>query len=213
MGKRELSRRNFLQTSAAALTTLRAPHVHAAFSENFQVNIGLIGCGGRGTGALLDAVGAGATIIYPESASHTEEAEEGTAVKYKDIQVVALADLFENRLEDCHRNLKKIGRSIPKEHQFLGFDAHKQLLAIPEINYIILATPPHFRPIHLKAAIEAGKNVFMEKPAAVDIPGIKSVMESGRLAKQKGLGIVAGTQRRHSPNYVETIKRIHDGAI
>src|SRR3954447_13424444 len=107
MGKRELSRRNFLQTSAAALTTLRAPHVHAAFAENFQVNIGLIGCGGRGTGALLDAIGAGTKIIYPKSGYHTEDAEEGTTAKYKDIQVVALADLFENRLEHCHRNLKK----------------------------------------------------------------------------------------------------------
>jgi myo-inositol 2-dehydrogenase/D-chiro-inositol 1-dehydrogenase len=116
-------------------------------------------------------------------------------------------------MEACHGNLKKVGYDVPKERQFLGFDAHQKLLAIPEINYVILATPPHFRPMHLKAAIEAGKNVFMEKPAAVDIPGVKSVMESGRLAKQKGLGIVAGTQRRHSPNYVETIKRIHDGAI
>src|SRR3954454_24090482 len=134
---REVSRRNFLQTSAVAgagaLAALHAPHVHAAGSDDFVVKIGLIGCGGRGTGALLDAIGAGTKIIYPKSGYHTEDAEEGTTAKYKDIRVVALADLFENRLEHCHRNLKKIGRPVPKEHQFVGFDAHKKLLAIPEI--------------------------------------------------------------------------------
>src|SRR3954468_18430113 len=214
---RNVSRRNFLQTTAAttaaALTTLRAPHVHAAFSDNFQVKIGLIGCGGRGTGALMDAIGASTKIIYPQSGYHTEEVEEGTKVAHKDIQVLALADMFENRLEDCHHNLERIGMSVPTEHRFIGWDAYQKLLAIPEINYVILATPPHFRPMHLKAAIEAGKNVFMEKPAAVDVPGVKMVMAAGKLAKQKNLGIVAGTQRRHSPNYVETIRRLHDGAI
>ena len=97
--------------------------------------------------------------------------------------------------------------------RFTGFDAYKQLLAVPEINYVILTTPPHFRPMHLKAAIEAGKHVFMEKPVAVDVPGVKTVMEAGRLATQKGLGIAAGTQRRHAKSYQETIKRLHDGAI
>lgn len=212
-----LSRRNFLQTSAvvsaAAITTLRAPYVHAAGGDSFAVKIGLIGCGGRGTGALLDAIGAGTKIIYPQSGYHTEDVEEGTTVAHKDIQVLALADMFDKRLEDCHRNLEKVGKSVPKENRFIGWNAYQKLLAIPEINYVILATPPHFRPIHLKAAIEAGKNVFMEKPAAVDVPGVKMVMEAGRLAKEKHLGIAAGTQRRHSPNYVETIKRIHDGAI
>ena len=139
---------------------------------------------------------------------------EGTTVEQKDIKVVALADLFEDRLDHCHGNLHKLGIDVPKEHCFTGFDAYKQLLAMPEINYVILATPPHFRPMHLKAAIEAGKNVFMEKPVAVDVPGVKMVMEAGELAKQKGLGIAAGTQRRHSPRATsETIKRIHDGAI
>jgi myo-inositol 2-dehydrogenase/D-chiro-inositol 1-dehydrogenase len=84
---------------------------------------------------------------------------------------------------------------------------------VAEINYVILATPPHFRPLHLKAAIEAGKHVFIEKPVAVDVPGVKTVIEAGQLAKQKGLGIAAGTQRRHLKSYQETIKRIQDGAI
>ncbi len=212
-----VSRRNFLQASAvagaAAITALRAPYVHAASSDDFQVKIGVIGCGGRGTGALLDAIGAGTKVIYPSDTYHTEDVEEGAKATNKNIQVIALADLFENRMDDCHRNLKKVGFNVPKERQFLGIDADEKLLAIPEINYVILATPPHFHPMQLKAAIEAGKNVFMEKPAAVDVPGVKMVMEAGELAKKKKLGIAAGTQRRHSPNYRETIKRIHDGAI
>jgi predicted dehydrogenase len=212
-----VSRRNFLQTSAVvgagALAALHIPQVHAAGSEDFIVKIGLVGCGGRGTGALLDAIGAATKVIYPKHTYHTEDVVEGAKVTNKNIQVIALADMFENRMDDCHRNLEKVGYNVPKERQFLGFDSHKKLLAIPEINYVILATPPHFRPMHLKAAIEAGKNVFMEKPAAVDIPGIKTVLEAGELAKKKNLSIVAGTQRRHSPNYNETIKRIHDGAI
>jgi myo-inositol 2-dehydrogenase / D-chiro-inositol 1-dehydrogenase len=212
-----VSRRNFLQSSAlagaAALTTLRAPHVHAAFSENFAVKIGLIGCGGRGSGALLDAVGASTKIIYPQEGYHTEDADENAKIAHPDIQVIGLADMFQERIDHCHTQLKRVGLNVPKEHQFVGWDAYQKLLAIPDINYIILATPPHFRPMHLKAAIEAGKNVFMEKPGAVDVPGVKLVMEAGDLAKQKGLGIAAGTQRRHAPNYRETIKRIHDGAI
>jgi predicted dehydrogenase len=97
--------------------------------------------------------------------------------------------------------------------QFVGVEAYKQLLAIDEINYVILATPPHFRPVQLKAAVEAGKHVFFEKPAAVDPPGARMVMEAGQIAKQKGLGIAAGTQRRHMKSYQETIRRIQEGAI
>ena len=95
----------------------------------------------------------------------------------------------------------------------MGFDAYQKLLAVSEINYVILATPPHFRPLHLRAAIEAGKHAFIEKPAAVDGPGVRLVIEAGELARQKGLGISAGTQRRHLLSYNETIKRLQDGAI
>jgi predicted dehydrogenase len=214
---RSVSRRNFLQTSAVvgagALAAMHVPQVHAANGDDFVVKIGLIGCGGRGTGALMDCIGAATKVIYPKHTYHTEDVAEGAKVANKNIQVIALADMFENRMDDCHRNLQKVGYTVPKEHQFLGIHAYKKLLAIPDINYVILATPPHFRPTHVKAAVEAGKNVFMEKPAAVDVPGIKTVLEAGKLAKEKGLGIVAGTQRRHAPNYRETIQRIHDGAI
>jgi predicted dehydrogenase len=214
----ELSRRGFIHGSslavAGAIATLRAPHVHASSSEkDAGVKIGLIGCGGRGTGAVLDAVGAAVKSIYPEKGYHTEDVAEGATILRSDIQVLALADLFEERLARCHRNLAKVGLDVPKEQCFIGFDACEKLLAHPEINYVILATPPHFRPAHLKAAILAGKHVFMEKPAAVDVPGVKTVMEAGRLAAEKKLGVAAGTQRRHSPNYRETIRRLHDGAI
>jgi predicted dehydrogenase len=138
---------------------------------------------------------------------------EGTTISHKNITVVALADLFPDRLEYTRSDLAKLGIAIPAGQCFTGFDAYKQLLAIPEINYVIQATPPHFRPAHLMAAIQAGKNVFIEKPAAVDVPGAKLLLEAGELAKKKNLGIAAGTQRRHQRSYQETIKRIHDGAI
>ncbi|HEX4644028.1 MAG TPA: Gfo/Idh/MocA family oxidoreductase, partial [Verrucomicrobiae bacterium] len=102
---------------------------------------------------------------------------------------------------------------IGDDRCFVGFDAYQKVLALPDINYVILATMPHFRHIHLRAAVEAGKNIFMEKPVAVDGPGIRSVIESGEMAKKTGLAIVAGTQRRHQNDYNETIKRLHDGAI
>jgi predicted dehydrogenase len=109
--------------------------------------------------------------------------------------------------------MTKLGIAIPDSHCFTGFDAYQQLLELDEINYVILATPPHFRPQHLEAAINAGKNVFMEKPCAVDVPGVLTVMKSGDLAREKKLGIAAGTQRRHVKSYRETIERIHQGAI
>jgi predicted dehydrogenase len=216
--QQEVSRRGFIQGSsvavAGAIAALQVPHVHADRSETeIAIKIGVIGCGGRGTGALLNAVGAATKSIYPEKGYHTEDVAEGAKAANRNIQVLALADMFEDRLERCHRNAARAGFEVPKDQCFVGFDAYKKLLANPEINYVILATPPHFRPMHLKAAIDADKHVFMEKPAAVDAPGVKMVMEAGKLAGQKNLGIAAGTQRRHSPDYRETIKRIHDGAI
>src|SRR6187200_3763749 len=127
------SRRNFLQTSAVvgagALAALHIPQVHAANGEDFVVKIGLIGCGGRGTGAMMDCIGAATKIVYPKHTYHTEDVVEGAKVTNKNIQVIALADLFDNRMDDCHRNLQKVGYEVPKERQFLGFDAHKKLLA------------------------------------------------------------------------------------
>ncbi|GAB6185602.1 Gfo/Idh/MocA family protein [Thermopirellula anaerolimosa] len=210
-----ISRRRFVRDTtlgvAAAAVSWRT--VHGALNDDFQVKIGLIGCGGRGTGAVLNALGAATHVIYPSAGYHTEDVAENASVARPNIRVVALADVFPDRLQGCRAQLEKLNIKIPDEHCFTGFDAYKQLLAVEEINYVILAEPPHFRPAHLMAAVEAGKNVFMEKPAAVDVPGVKLVMQAGELAAQKGLGIAAGTQRRHQLSYRETIQRIHDGAI
>ncbi len=214
--KTNFSRRQFLQRSSLALAGAAAaplPFVHAAGQTDFEIKIGVIGCGGRGTGAVLDALGAATKVIYPSAGYHTEDVAEGATIEKKGIKVLALADLFEGRLTTCRQQLAKLGLQIPPKMCFTGFDAYKQLLAVPEVNYVILATPPHFRPVQLKAAIEAGKHVFMEKPAAVDVPGVKTVIEAGKLARQKGLGIAAGTQRRHRKDYQETIQRIQGGAI
>lgn len=214
------SRREFLKNSslaAAGLGMIQLPFVHTVKAEDAnseaEIFIGLVGCGGRGTGALMDALGAATKIIYPQSGYHTEDVAEGAQIQKKNIKVVALADLFEDRLDNCRQQLAKLGVDVPKQNCFTGFDAYKQVLAFPQINYVILATPPHFRPEQLMAAIEAGKNVFIEKPVAVDAPGVRTVLAAGELAKQKGLGIAAGTQRRHMDCYRETIQRIRDGAI
>jgi predicted dehydrogenase len=213
----DFSRRRFLKTTSLGIASVAAlteiPFVHAAEPAEIEIKIGLIGCGGRGTGAVLDAIGAATKVIYPDRGYHTEDVAEGAQVEKKNIQVVALADLFEDRLARCRAQLAKLGIEVPKQRCFVGFEAYQQLLAEPEVNYVIQATSPHFRPLHLKAAIEAGKHVFIEKPAAVDVPGVKLVMEAGELAKQKKLGIAAGTQRRHMKSYQETIQRIRDGAI
>jgi predicted dehydrogenase len=213
--KKALSRRQFIGGASAAvagaLSAAQIPYVHGQ-AAGAEIKIGLIGCGGRGTGAALDAIGAATRVIYPASGYHTEDAAGDTAAK-KDIKVVALADLFEDRLSRCRKQLDRVGHKIGDDLCFTGFDAYKKLLEVKEINYVIQATSPHFRPMHLMAAIQAGKNVFIEKPCAVDAPGIRMVMEAGALAKQKNLGIAAGTQRRHQFDYQETIKRIQDGAI
>lgn len=212
------SRRRFLRNTslglAGAAAALDFPFVTTAHAAaDMPIKIGLIGCGGRGTGAALDALGAATNVIYPKAGYHTEDVAQDAKTTEKNIQIVALCDVFPDRLERCRAQLKKLRMDIPDEACFSGFDGYKKLLAMPDVNYVILATPPHFRPIHLRAAIEAGKNAFVEKPVAVDGPGVRSVIESGELAKQKGLGIAAGTQRRHLFSYPETIKRLKDGAI
>jgi predicted dehydrogenase len=213
-----VTRRRFLKNSSVALASAAAlgdfPWVRTAHAvPDDPIRIGVIGCGGRGTGAVADALGAATNVVYPQAGYHTEDLKAGATLVNKDVKVIALADVFADRLNSCREQLTRLKITIPNEMCFTGFDAYKQLLAVPEVNYVILATPPHFRPIHLKAAIEAGKHVFMEKPVAVDGPGVKIVLQAGELAKQKGVGIAAGTQRRHMRSYKETIQRLQDGAI
>jgi predicted dehydrogenase len=210
------SRRDFIRGSslaAAGALVLPAVHVAGAVQNDLQVKIGLVGCGGRGTGAALNAMGAATKVIYPAAGYHTEDPDPNAKIARPNIKVVALADVFEDRLNTCRSRMQQVGCEIAKEHCYIGFDAYKKLVADPEVNYVILATPPHFRAMQLQAAIEAGKHVFMEKPVAVDVPGVKMVMAAAELAKQKNLGIAAGTQRRHQKSYIETIQRIRDGAI
>jgi myo-inositol 2-dehydrogenase / D-chiro-inositol 1-dehydrogenase len=189
-----LTRRDFLKTTAAASLAAAIPGnlgLHAGGTDSFRV--GVIGCGGRGTGAAIDCV----------------SSSEG-------VEVVALFDAFQDRVDS---SLKRLQEKIPgkikvtPETCFTGLDGYKKLLALPQVNLVVMAAPPGFRPIHLKAAVEAGKHIFMEKPVAVDPIGVRSVIASADLARQKGLAIVAGTQRRHQIKYLELLKRVHDGQI
>ena len=161
-------------------------------SGSDKVRVGLIGCGGRGTGAAIDCINS------------------------SNIVITAMGDLFQDCLESSLERLteksNKENLAVTPERCFSGFDAFKKVLAC-DIDLVILATPPHFRPEHLAAAVKAGKHIFMEKPVAVDPPGIRSVITSSEIAAQKGLAIVAGTQRRHQAHYLEIIKRVHNGDI
>lgn len=206
------NRRDFLKiTSVATVAASVSPYIvtsHAAPDD--PIRIGLVGCGDRGMGAVGNAIAAagknvklvGIADLFPEVVEARRQAlEKGVASNGEWAKGTETTDL------------KGIDTKLDPQLCFSGWDAYKKLLAVSDINYVILTTPPHFRHIHLKAAIEAGKHCFIEKPVAVDIPGCRSIMESGKLAKEKKLGILAGTQRRHSKNYQETIKRVQDGAI
>jgi myo-inositol 2-dehydrogenase / D-chiro-inositol 1-dehydrogenase len=193
------SRRAFLRTSAFTAAGVAASRLVVpgyAYADGVDtIKIGLIGCGGRGTGAAKDAV-----------------------VGSEGVEIVAMGDLMPDRLRSSREQLAKAPElagklKVTDATAYTGFDAYQKVLATPGVNLVILATPPAFRPIHLAAAVAAGKHVFMEKPVAVDPTGIRSVIASSDLAASKGLAVVAGTQRRHDPKYIETMRRIHDGAI
>lgn len=200
-------------TALGAALLGQAPLISRAAGSAEPIRVGVIGCGGRGTGAVLNVLGAATKVNYPQAGYHTEDVAEESAVRRGDVLVAALADAFPDRLTTCRAQLRRLGIDLPDDRCFTGFEAYQELLAVKDLNYVILATPPHFRPLHLRAAVEAGKHVFMEKPAGVDAPGARSVIESGEIARRKGLGIAVGTQRRHARGYQETVKRLQDGAI
>ncbi len=196
-----LTRRGFLKTTAqagAAVLLLDKARVHAAGSD--KIKVGLIGCGGRGTGA---------GIIDCAQAS-------------KGIELVAIGDLFQDHADKAVDQIVENLRSknlpadeivkVTPDTTFVGFDAYRHVIA-SDVDLVILTTPPNFRPQHLRAAVEAGKHVFIEKPVAVDPAGVRSVIETSELARQKGLTLVAGTQMRRLESNREAIRRIHDGAI
>jgi len=193
---RPASRREFLKTSsvlagAAALGTLPVDRsAHAAGSE--PIRIGLIGCGGRGTEAAINAMNAG-----------------------KDVRLVAMADVFKERLEASRERLKAAKPdqvALDEDHCFIGFDAFRQLIA-SGVDAVLVTPASHFIPQMLKAAVGAGKHVFCEKPHGIDIPGLKIAQAACEEASEKKLSVVSGLCWRYDAGVRETMKRVHDGAI
>jgi predicted dehydrogenase len=194
------TRRDFLKTSsvaAAAATlagTLAVPRgVHAGVGETLK--FGLVGCGGRGTGAAINAL---------DASRHSVLVSVGDT----------FADMANSVVDKLRRNDSFADRvQVPQEKVFVGFDAFKQVID-SGVDVVILATPPHFRPQHLAYAVDAGKHTFVEKPVAVDAPGVRSIIETCEKAKAKGLSVVSGLCWRYHPTVRETVRRVvEDKAI
>jgi myo-inositol 2-dehydrogenase / D-chiro-inositol 1-dehydrogenase len=189
-----VSRRSVLKATATGSALAMAGALGTNFAHaqgSTMLRIGLVGCGGRGTGAAKDCAGSN-----------------------ENVQIVALGDVFQERIDGVRKNLAELGEkfAVKDDHCFVGFDAYQKVIA-SDVDLVIFATPPGFRPMHIAAAVDAGKHVFAEKPVAVDPAGVRSVLASAKKIKEKKLGFVCGTQRRHHAGYIETIKRIQDGAI
>ncbi|WP_423129508.1 Gfo/Idh/MocA family protein [Gaoshiqia sp. Z1-71] len=204
-----LSRRRFLTNAAAAgaigiiganalvscaekqkTVELNLPPLLDQAPDGKPLKAGVIGCGGRGSGAALDFLSAGPNLT-----------------------IHALGDVFPDRINDCRKKLKEqANQEVADENIFIGFDAFEKVID-SGVDVVILATPPHFRPQHFEAAVQARKHIFMEKPVAVDPVGIRQVMASAKKAESLGLKIVTGTQRRHQRDYIEVYKQIANGAI
>ncbi|EEF56986.1 Gfo/Idh/MocA family oxidoreductase [Pedosphaera parvula] len=193
------SRRDFLKTSAILGSALAAPAIlpgklFGAETNGETLKVGLIGCGGRGTGAATQALNADKNVV-----------------------LWAMGDAFEDRLQGSLKALKDdkdVGSKVKvdPEHCFVGFDAYQKVID-SGVDVVLLTTPPGFRPMHLKAAVAAGKHVFCEKPVAVDAPGVRSVLASAEEARKKKLSLLSGFCYRYSKGERELVKRIHDGEI
>lgn len=188
------SRRDLLKTGAATVVAAgligKVPQVHAAGDETLKV--ALVGCGGRGSGAAADAMRADPNV-----------------------KLVAMADIFRDRLESSRAQLQKVAPekfAVDDDHCFVGVDAYKQAID-SGVDVVLLATPPHFRPAQLKYAIEQGKHVFAEKPVAVDAPGVRSVLATCEEAKKKNLAVVSGLCWRYHPGMRATVQKVLDGDI
>jgi predicted dehydrogenase len=174
----------------SSLANAYVPELPDFANDGKPLRAGLIGCGGRATGAAVNFLNAGPNL-----------------------QIVALGDLFQDRIDGCRKTLRdKFKVEVPDDKCFTGFDNYKKVLA-SDIDLVIIATPPNFRPIHFEAAVEAGKHVFMEKPVCVDGPGARSIMTTAKKAESQGLVVVTGTQRHHQRKYVESFKQIQKGMI
>jgi predicted dehydrogenase len=190
------SRRDFIRTgsAAAAAMTLTFPHILRGATDSRKLKIGLVGCGGRGTGALAQALGADSNS-----------------------EVTALADLFSTQINITLQAISTKPEfaervKVAESQRFLGLDAYAKMMA-SDVDVVLLATPPAFRPQQLAAAVAAGKHVFCEKPMATDAPGVRSVLESARTAKEKNLSIVAGFNVRYDTTHQEFMKSVHDGKM
>ena len=187
------TRRHFLQSTAAlAATSVIAANAHAQGNDG-ELKVGLIGCGGRGTGAAAQALKAD-----------------------RNVKLFAMADAFEDRLNQSLATLsndREIAAKIdvPAARKHVGFDGYQRVIASCDV--VLLCTPPHFRPIHLRAAVQANKHVFAEKPVAVDAPGVRAVLETCRDAQRRNLSVVSGLCLRHDNGFKDTVQRIHDGAV
>ena len=189
------SRRQFVKTTALAGAGMLLPSMEISAMANVlndtTLKLAMVGCGGRGTGAVIQSL----------------KADEN-------VQLIAMADAFEDRLNGSLQSLqkeyagsKKI--NVQEKHRYIGFDAYKK--AIDQADVVILTTPPGFRPYHFEYAINAGKHVFMEKPIATDVPGIRKVLEMAKIAKEKKLNVVVGLQRRYQNNYLAMKQKIDEG--
>ena len=176
--------------TSTLLTAAAAHRVHAAGSDTFR--IALVGCGGRGLGAAVNALSVSANV-----------------------KLVAMADAFEQPLARAAKVLEaKMGDrvDVPPERRFVGLDAYRKAIDC-DIDLVLLCTPPGFRPAHFAAAVEAGRHVFMEKPVAVDAPGVRRIQRVNEIAKQKRLAVAVGHHLRHEQKHREIVQRIQDGAI
>jgi predicted dehydrogenase len=212
--QRTITRRDFIKTSsvaasaaalgvgcgatrpkpAATAAATAAPAEGAARAAGKDaIKVALIGCGGRGTGAARDCL-------------------EAAKVANVNVKFTILADVFADRQTRSREELSKFGVEVPADGCLIGFDAYKKVME-SEVDLVLLATPPNFRPSHFAAAVAAGKHVFMEKPVAVDPPGCRVIIEAGRQADAKKLSVVAGTQRRHERGYLSVAQAIKNGAI
>ena len=204
------SRRQFIKAASAVaaggavlgLNQRIARSAHIGGDD--EIKIGLIGCGGRGRGAATQALETKGKVTLWAACD-------------------AFADNMQNTLNGINEDVKKGQQNkdslfadskvdCPSERQFVGFDGFQKVID-SGVDLVILATPPGFRPQHFEAAVNADKHVFMEKPVAVDAPGVRRVLAANEQAKQKGLMVAVGLQRHHEPKYIETIQRLQDGAI
>ena len=185
-----MPRRNFLKNVAvagAAVSTLPLFNLRAEGAGR-KFKVGLVGCGGRGSGAMENHIDAAKALGH-------------------EVEVFSVADFFADRANAAAKK-----HNVPAERVFVGATAYRDLMAQP-VDIVILATPPIFRPVHFAAAIAAGKHCFIEKPVGVDPVGARSVMATGEIAKQKGLSVVAGPQRRHQQIYLRNQFAVANGAI